>query len=313
MYAMWFLLLIGAMHLYSGTCFTTMPVLLFDMPIKGGRKNSNSNQSNNNKGGCYPPYLSFLTSDGVTFPAEVTMPKYSTKVSSRVTVRYLEEGDLPQVVQMCVDEYGSNNTGTKTDENFIERGLTAYENFGFSSLLWFGLWQRIVRRKEGDNRGKPSVMPDHNVLVVESQTSGEILGMAEVSIQPQLATRTAPPFVLPDFVKAIISDKQQPYVSNVLVRPNCRNLGLGKVLMAACEGRAKSMGSDYQSVTLHVDANISTGSAAQRLYTRLGYETVKNEGKEMEWMSEGNGATRLGNEIYFVDGLPLLYMSKSLT
>ena len=136
--------------------------------------------------------------------------------------------------------------------------------------------------------------------------------MAEVSLQPPDPTRTAPPFVLPTFVKNLICSLSnvpppEPYVSNVLVVDGYRGRGYGKVLMAACEGLALEWG--YQASYLHVEAGRE--NVAQGLYKGLGYEPVINreiQDQKYGWM----GPEAMYKGLYVVDGMALLYMKKDL-
>ena len=257
----------------------------------------------------FPRNMLFLTSPAVRYPARVELNTYSKLVSSIIIVRYLEGGDLDNAVDLILSEYGSKAGVTKSKQDapipfqWLDDALTSYEDFSFGSLIKLGLWQRILRRKEGE---RPGMSSDHNVIICEN-VHGELLGMAEISLQPNTPTRTAPPVPMPDSIKALIARSESchlvPYVSNVLVKPYCRGFGIGKILMAACEGRAKAMG--FDTIYLHVDANISTGAAAQRLYKNLGYIS------EVHGYTDRNDA-ELKNEIVFIDELPLFYLYKKI-
>lgn len=231
----------------------------------------------------------------------------------------------------------------KTPE-FIKEALQTYENFVFAFIVQLGLDQRIQRRIQGEN-----VVPDHNVLCITKKTTQgeeeEIIGISEVSLQPLNPNRTAPPFVLPFRIKKLLTSnifsqskqKLVPYVSNVMVKDTCRGLGYGKLLMYASEGIAKEFyssslnkGGAKGDIFLHVDANLS-GKAAQNLYWGMGYEGfIENEyynGNDQKnydernnkdenpfaWMYEPSSSTTYVNRgLYLVDGVPLLYMKKTL-
>lgn len=265
---------------------------------------------------AYPKHIFFLTQPNVVYPVSVNLPTYSKQVPSTLIIRSLSEKDLDKAVRFILDEYGSKAGKSKQISNkendvipiqWLENAVSSYEDWGFSLLIKFGLWQRVSRQRSGNDERYPNISPDHNIIICETIT-GELLGFAEVSLQPNMATRTAPPITYPDTVKKIIAKMNScdllPYVSNVLVKPSCRGFGIGKVLMAACEGRAKSMG--YESIALHVDANVKTGFAAQRLYTKLGYSCV------METFLNPYENINAKNGIYIIDGQPLLYLSKSI-
>ena len=236
------------------------------------------------------------------------------------------------------------------------------ENFLFSFTVLFGLTQRVARRKEGySSSANRECRPDHNVICLVEQrivrqddSSGninssnnnshgveegtgqisymveEIVGIAELSWQPPIPNRNAPPYVLPYAIKMLISRFFSPpsargsnddnttilgpkgYISNVLVWKNRRGHGYAHVLMAALEGIAKLWG--CTDVRLHVDANEQSGKIAQLLYGSLGYVGVPDRGTTkadrvgFEWM----GPSMAHEGLYMVDGLPLLYLRKCL-
>ncbi len=157
----------------------------------------------------------------------------------------------------------------------------------------------------------------------------KIVGIAELSWQPPVPNRNAPPYILPYFIKMMISQFLSPpsarkidanitigpkgYISNVLVWKNHRGRGYSRVLMAALEGIAKLWG--CTDIRLHVDADEQSGNIAQQLYDSLGYVGVPDRGTTKshgvvgyEWM----GPSMAHEGLYFVDGLPLLYLRKCL-
>ena len=268
-----------------------------------------------------------------------------------LTVRHLEASDLDKVVTMCVDEFGSYSptlqdqplpgfavTPTSVDDLSIEKILeplwARYENWSFSWVVRIGLLMRIQRRIEGfqkerAGRSEDDFVHDHNVLcLLESDTEsfGEegrdnvmVVAIAEISLQPPDPERTAPPYVLPiNFKRATSrlkglepSNLLGAYVSNVLVHPSRRGRGYGRALMAACEGLGRKWG--CEDVSLHVDADSVSGRAAQGLYQSLGYQGVADTGRGSESsMYNWIGPNMLQKGLYIVDGVPLLYLRKTL-
>jgi len=262
----------------------------------------------------------------------------------RVVVRQMVESDLPPAVDMCVEEFGSysnpqddpfrrsadgegyvvvNNGDTDLSLGKILGPLwTRYENWSFSWVVRVGLFTRILRARQGLEGKEPH---DHNLLIlvetpadaaaVGQKGAGEVVAMAELSLQPPDPERNAPPFVLPLSAKRAISEKGgfgEPcaYVSNVLVRPDRRGYGYGRAIMAACEGLARSW--DWDNVSLHVDADVTSGRAAQGLYRSMGYVGVPDmrdrTNSKLQWM----GPEMAQRGLYVVDGLPLLYLRKDL-
>jgi predicted GNAT family acetyltransferase len=105
----------------------------------------------------------------------------------------------------------------------------------------------------------------------------------------------------------------QAYISNVLVKESERGKGYGKQIMVAAEQQAVRMG--YPTVTLHVDANPTSGKVAQAMYTRLGYQPIvqmcsqKNPNLSQEDTAVEGSFT---SAIHLVDGIPLFYMYKTI-
>ena len=258
-----------------------------------------------------------LESKDVSLPFKFQLKKDS-KIESTLVVRQMEKEDVATAVSMCLKEYGSypSTASTKSDvlSKKFDAQLTELENFMFSFIVLIGLGQRVERREKSDT--SPGLQQDHNVILLSTiGPNGEDkpIGMAEISLQPPDPARTSPPFVVPTNLKRIFSfiygaPDPCPYVSNVLIRDEHRGKGYGKVLMAACEGLAKSW--DYDSVFLHVDADPSSGGPAQRLYNSLGYEPVISEkyNEKFSWM----GIDQMNKGLYIVDGVALLFLKKLL-
>lgn len=103
-------------------------------------------------------------------------------------------------------------------------------------------------------------------------------------------------------------------MSNVLIDESYRGLGFGKVLMNAVERHAQyNMG--FNRLTLHVDADTISGKAAQALYYGLGYtpivdnrESASKQNVNFSWI----GDSIIQDGLYFIDGVPLLYLQKAL-
>lgn len=296
-----------------------------------------------------PSLLEELTSSDLPLPYTFILNQNGQQRT--LCLRHLEKSDLPSVVRMCVKEFGSytpnsssSNTGRpqelgtfdlNTSMNYpfqedvgfqipaeIQKKMddmwTMYENFVFAFVVQLGLDQRIERRQKSDQNSK--IKPDHNVLALVDVTNEEeeVVGITEISLQPLKPTRTAPPFVLPLFMKHLLSkfDSDEPaspvaYVSNVLVKETHRGLGYGTILLSASEGRTKFMG--YKDLYLHVDANTS-GKIAQSLYWSMGYESYqKFDEKESPYAWMGEDFVKSNQGLVLVDNVPLLYLKKKLS
>ena len=262
--------------------------------------------------------------------------------ATKMVIRHLEEEDIICILPEVVREFGSLMSQTNSNKQPGDEVATQIENYLFSMTVLIGLTQRVKRRIKGYPEGTGSNYPDHNVICIVEQIpiisqdasqpetyNEQIVGIGEISWQPPNPNRNAPPFVLPYFIKQILSkfssgvgidgevlDAPRGYISNVLVYKNRRGLGYGRVLMAALEGIAKTW--DCKDVRLHVDADEKSGKVAQALYRKLGYIGVPDRGSSAkkskdeklgyEWM----GPSMASEGLYMVDGIPLLYMQKSL-
>jgi len=157
-----------------------------------------------------------------------------------MVVRHLEDDDLPEVVRMCVKEFGPSNpqnnplvrmrrvldyamqilplpgdanlpalsTSSKNSNSDIAAipELAEYIlNYAMAWILYLGLVSRVRWRMWGEEKRKknPELQPDHHVLCLADQESNQIIGIAEVSYQ--LPYQTAPAYVLPMSLKKILS------------------------------------------------------------------------------------------------------------
>jgi len=279
------------------------------------------------------------------FPYSIELVNSPT-TSDRLIIRHLEDEDITRVLPEIVREFGAlvsalsvsspSPSTPKIEDEFTNKInqqqnelADKIENYLFSLTVLIGLTQRVVRREKGYSRSN-SACPDHNSICLIEQTlennttiKERIVGMAELSWQPPNPNSNAPPFVLPYFMKELISKygpsreavnnaKPIGYISNVLVWKKSRGRGYGRILMAACEGIARLWGCD--DVSLHVDANEISGKVARSLYWKLGYEGVPDRGTSnsvsYDWMGKGINMANTG--LYLVDGVPLLYLRKNL-
>lgn len=281
------------------------------------------------------PYSIDLT----TSPTHISVTNGNTEnQASRLLIRHLEIEDIKPILPEIVREFGAIATSSSitTSSKLGDEIATWIENFLFSFTVLVGLDQRVERRKKGYDINK-NLPPDHNVICLvevtpvtndngsaETSYTEQIVGIAELSWQPPNPTRNAPPFVLPYFVKTLISrftpnsngDSEEDesklpkgYISNVLTWKTRRGLGYSRVLMAALEGIAVRWGCD--DIRLHVDADEISGKVARALYWSIGYEAVPDKGNNKlgyEWM----GPSMASQGLYLVEGVPLLYLRKSL-
>ena len=91
------------------------------------------------------------------------------------------------------------------------------------------------------------------VEATSAQSTGEIVGTAEISQRPCESWRFFPP--------------KRAYLSNLAIAPNHRRQGVAQRLLQTCETTAVGWG--FHRIYLHVMAN---NSAAKALYTQAGYQ-----------------------------------------
>lgn len=316
-----------------------------------------------------------LSSPNCTLPYGVDLKLSNTGTplpTRRLVVRYLDTPDIDQVVRQCVDEFGSSTPSpgpaasslpgqlVEQPRNPLDEIKDRFEDWTLSLTVRLGLVQRIARRKDAT-----APEPDHHVLCLVEEGGAEapdgqqepeecassIVGIVELSQQVPDPEQTALPFVVPIALKrllgqidianraavSLLGTEPLPYISNVLVVPEQRGRGYGRILMAAAEGLARKWarhrrgqaevingsrininGGDITgntaAVCLHVDADSTSGRAAQGLYKSLGYKGVADDrtgvkgGGKFSWM----GADMLSTGLYMVDDVPLLFMMKEL-
>jgi GNAT superfamily N-acetyltransferase len=222
-----------------------------------------------------------------------------------VVIRKVQSADIPQLVDMVLNEYG---TLYQTTEATLSNPLR------FSKYLW-GLYEQWSLKLLVDLSTRSKIVGvenDHTVVVCERDQ--KILGIIEVSQQPVIWERNPPPYPQSLTYKRWLLGKNrhqplQGWITNLLVVPEHRGQGLSKLLVASCEGLAKSWG--CQSIHLHCDASLD-GRVAQRLYQNLGYRPLSNTSSFTGWTPNSLGAWNMQSGIFLIDGVPLLYLYKEL-
>lgn len=302
----------------SSTCTTGLSLFFGDRPAPTSVIEQNLVKET--KQGI-PVEVIWRLEEGQSLPYDFT---YTSSSSSPIQLRIkqLEKEKVSKAVSLCLKEYGSYPSPKAKNEldRQVQSIMDDFENYLFSFVVLLGLGQRVERRQKSE--ATPSLEQDHNVVCLYeveqdslSYNNGKetMIGMAEVSLQPPDPARTSPPFVLPTYVKNGLSKVgvwrvTKPYISNVLVTNEFRGKGYSKILMAACEGLAKSWG--YNECYLHVDADPKSGGAAQNLYKSIGYSPVIDEtyNKDFAWL----GIDVVNRGLYIVDGVALLFLKKTL-
>eukprot|EP00619_Florenciella_sp_RCC1007_P011218 CAMPEP_0205906580 /NCGR_PEP_ID=MMETSP1325-20131115/2029_1 /ASSEMBLY_ACC=CAM_ASM_000708 /TAXON_ID=236786 /ORGANISM="Florenciella sp., Strain RCC1007" /LENGTH=247 /DNA_ID=CAMNT_0053272605 /DNA_START=84 /DNA_END=823 /DNA_ORIENTATION=- len=179
-------------------------------------------------------------------------------VSSMVKLRRATVHDIPRIVELAATTFGAADP-----ENVEDRLFRWSVDKGFHARIG-GDW---------DDR-------DHCVFVATDDSDDDLVGLIEVSMQPQTGA-TAPPFPVPAFLKRLSIRPLFPYISNLVIADKERRKGYAKRLVRACEQQARGWG--YDRCYLHVDLNYPPAAA---LYEGMGYGIVKDD---PGWMKTVNG------------------------
>ena len=264
--------------------------------------------------------LDELSEATVKFPYKLSLESREEGQQTKdVIIRTLEVSDLPDVVPMCVKEFGSGPPITSFDEipweelrkdPSVRSEIT--DRILFAPLVEMTLKMKIRRQQVGDDPSRPNVLPDDTVLCFE--TDGKVVGIVDLSRQPPDPERNPPPVPLPMFIKNLWSmlrglPSPDGWVTNLLVHDSYRGQGFSKLLMKAVEGLARSWQCEF--IYLHVDADTVSGRIPQELYKGLGYEPVIDQRSQRKYAWMGPELISLG--LYVIDEVPLLFLKKNLT
>lgn len=171
------------------------------------------------------------------------------------------------IVDINLREYGSGPAIFPLDNPRL--WLSFYERRVLAFLIDFSTRTKLLYRGR-----------DHLTLVITD--SSRVVGMVELSRQPPIKNRNPPPFPLP--WKTVIYGNTQGWITNLLVVPEYRGRGLGKVLVKAVECIALNNWR-CQSIHLHCDAN----DFVRLFYEKIGYGEavlVLLEGDELVFFSK---------------------------
>ena len=106
----------------------------------------------------------------------------------------------------------------------------------------------------------------HRIIGLQKETSKELVGFVDLSLQPQSLEALKP---LPVVLRAIKHGKNlKPYLCNLLVSPEYRRKGLGKKLVNECINTSAEWG--YKELFLHVKESTT---APLNLYKSMGFKS----------------------------------------
>ena len=212
-----------------------------------------------------------------------------------------------------------------------------------SLTLQTKIWLQESRSQSAAGNGQ-SIFGDHTLLVLclnshkHSQYSndetnnqersqgnlgtqdaeGEVIGMIELSLQPPEASRNPPFYPIPTWMKLVYSeihhlDGLQGWITNLLIDPDHRGRGYGKILVAAVEGITKALQKDFacHSICLHADANGVSGRIPQALYEGMGYDLVRESRSMGNIDSTDSSSSFDGMNMYFDSKIQMIDGGKS--
>lgn len=261
-----------------------------------------------------PKAFEELKSPKIELPCTITYADMQTSETDALLIRVAREEDLQALVPMCIDEFGTGSPQTILDfpiQNL--RKLTNWwDRLTFSPYVSLALRSKMSTNFDGGMRDPAMLVLCRIRPNGDSTNFEEVVGMAELSLQPADPNKNPPAFPIPSWIKQLYCQitkyPQEGWVTNVLIEPRFRGLGYAKLLMAATEGIAKSWG--CAAIFLHADADFRSGKAAQALYKGLGYEVVTDNGGEFAWMADGGNNPF--STIRVIEGVPLLCFSKKI-
>ena len=111
----------------------------------------------------------------------------------------------------------------------------------------------------------------HHLRGLKDKTTGKLLGFVDLSLQPNDGTLDAlKPTTIQQRSNRYKDSTLSPYLCNLLVAPEARGRGLGRLLVKECERRALELG--YNDIHLHCE---SQSSPALRLYNKSGFNPIR--------------------------------------
>ena len=247
--------------------------------------------------------LESLSSSSIQFPV-TSEESLFFGLDDPICFRLLAVGDIDEVVDMCMAEYGDDLGQSPSASKLVDTASLR--------ILIDSTCKMKIPRPEGQ-------LPiDHAILLASNAKTNQLIGMIEVSRQPSLPTRNPGAVPMPLWGKKLYCSFRglgppQGWIANLLVAPPYRRKGISKFLVAAAEGVAKSWG--CTSIHLHCSADEVAGRIPRLLYEGMGYERLSDDSVDLRWAEEGSqqqGPNPLENSVYIIEGVPLLYLKKEL-
>lgn len=218
--------------------------------------------------------------------------------TTRTLIRVIAFKDVPYIVDLMMFEYG------RSASSFTEW----MQQIGLRNLIDLTMRLKCPR--------SISKFPeDHAVIIAAVETDDSpvehIVGIVEVSRQPPLPERNPPPIPFPLSLKYLMCGTNLVgWVTNLLVSRKYRGLGYAKLLLATSEGVALQW--NVRSMHLHCDADGSgDGKIPQKLYDSMGYKPSCKSG-DPDGIGAWGPRSSFQSSVYFIDDVPLLYLTKNL-
>jgi GNAT superfamily N-acetyltransferase len=240
--------------------------------------------------------------------------------NDKLLIRLMEWKDVKAVTDICINEYGEKPDTTNVFSSEFWSDWSEY--FALRPLV-----DLSMRLKVNGRASRNKTPEDHIVLIaclssgmvndLSSKKQSHVVGMIELSLQPLQPERNPPPVPIPLALKKVrYGGNLQGWITNLLVVPGYRGRGIAKVLLAACEGIARKW--KCRSISLHCDADSSSGMIPQQLYAKLGYLPLKEAPTSAgySWIAQpaetGPYVTSLTTSVFVIDDVPLLYLFKTI-
>ena len=251
------------------------------------------------------PWIFELTGDDDDESSSLTTPKLS--------IRLMEFSDVDSIVTMNVQEYGSGPayfpwSNLSLMEAWIDR---QYIRWLVDITCRIKLFNYLMD-DDSSFTASTAFVNDHAILV--GVINDQVIGMIEVSLQPQNPRVTPSPIPIPINLKRVLavattrSSLLVGWITNLLIFPQYRGYGYAKLLVAASEQMAKSCW-NCTSIHLHCDADPVSGRVPQKLYSTLGYRSPKEPSVTTSTSSSDMG---IAPYVVEIEGVPLLYLRKDL-
>lgn len=196
----------------------------------------------------------FRRSFGPPIPRSASVFSVYRESDEGISSSKMQLTDFVQVFPACVNEFKSNSNSFTDLLSLQARIISVF-------------LPKLLFTKECG----------HTVFLLKN-ISGDLIGMVDLSLQTSSGSLDAlNPSFLADRLKAY--KNLQPYICNLLIRPQYRNRGYAKILISLCERESLSWGKT--DIYLHVEKRTLP---ALNLYLTTGFSPVKDANNDLVFM-----------------------------